>query len=222
MTTTAPDGTSDPVAGEDAPRHPDPGGARSTRDRILDAALDLFIEKGYDGTSLRELAERLGFTKAALYYHFASKEDILMALHLRLHAIGRDAIRRLSEEPFSLGLWATLLDGLVDEMVAQRKIFLLHERNQAALEKLHRKDHDAEHEDLQQRFRSILGDPRIGLRDRVRMACSFGAVFGSLFMAPDAFSDTGGAEFGGLLRDALHDLIGAAAPGPEAGTPAGG
>ena len=43
-------------------------------------ALDLFTEKGFDGTSLREIAERLGVTKAALYYHFASKDDILMAL----------------------------------------------------------------------------------------------------------------------------------------------
>ncbi len=124
----------------------------STRERILDVALDLFIEKGYDGTSLREIAERLGFTKAALYYHFASKEDILMALHMRLHAFGKDALRRLTEEPFSLALWSSLLDDLLDQMIAQRKIFLLHERNQAALEKLHGKEHDAEHEDLQERF----------------------------------------------------------------------
>jgi AcrR family transcriptional regulator len=56
-----------------------------TRERILDIALDLFIDKGYDKTSLREIAEKLGFSKAALYYHFASKDDILLALHQRLH-----------------------------------------------------------------------------------------------------------------------------------------
>ncbi len=38
---------------------------QSTRERILDVALDLFVEKGYDKTSLREIAERMGFTKAA-------------------------------------------------------------------------------------------------------------------------------------------------------------
>ena len=58
--------------------------ASSTRERILDIALDLFIEQGFDKTSLRQIAEKLGFSKAALYYHFASKDDILMALHLRL------------------------------------------------------------------------------------------------------------------------------------------
>ena len=92
-------------------------------------------------------------------------------------------------------------------MVAQHKIFLLHERNQAAFEKLHRKEHEAEHEDLQQRLREILADPTINLRDRVRMACSFGAVFAALFMAGDAFADTDQATFRSLLNDAVHDLI---------------
>ena len=52
----------------------------TTRERILDVASELFVEQGYDGTSLREIAERLGFTKAALYYHFPSKDEILRAL----------------------------------------------------------------------------------------------------------------------------------------------
>ena len=42
----------------------------------MDIALDLFIEQGYDKTSLRQIAEQLGHTKAAVYYHFASKDDI--------------------------------------------------------------------------------------------------------------------------------------------------
>jgi AcrR family transcriptional regulator len=51
-----------------------------TRRKILDVALELFSTQGYDRTSLREISERLGFTKAALYYHFRAKEDILRAL----------------------------------------------------------------------------------------------------------------------------------------------
>jgi AcrR family transcriptional regulator len=48
-----------------------------TRARIKEVALELFTEQGYDATSLREIAERLGVTKAALYYHFKSKEEIV-------------------------------------------------------------------------------------------------------------------------------------------------
>ncbi|MCK9900000.1 TetR/AcrR family transcriptional regulator [Frankia sp. Cpl3] len=51
-----------------------------TRTRILAAAVELFVERGYAGTSVRDISERLGVTKAALYYHFSSKEMILDAL----------------------------------------------------------------------------------------------------------------------------------------------
>lgn len=51
-----------------------------TRGRIQAVALELFTEQGYDSTSLREIAERLGVTKAALYYHFKSKEEIVESL----------------------------------------------------------------------------------------------------------------------------------------------
>lgn len=51
-----------------------------TRERIQNVALELFSEHGYDKTSLREIAERLGVTKAALYYHFKTKEDIIASI----------------------------------------------------------------------------------------------------------------------------------------------
>ena len=51
-----------------------------TRERILEAAAELFADRGYAGTSIRDIADRLGLTKAALYYHFTSKDEILQAL----------------------------------------------------------------------------------------------------------------------------------------------
>ena len=185
----------------------DPPEAASTRERILDVALDLFIEKGFDRTSLREIAEKLDVTKAALYYHFASKDDILMALHLRLHEVGKDALTRMTNEPISLELWGSLLDEVLVQILPQRKIFLMHERNQAALEKLHTQEHDAEHDDIQDKFRKVLADPTVSLRDRVRMACSFGAVFAGLFMVGDAFQGTSDDDMGELLRAVVHDVL---------------
>ena len=52
----------------------------NTRQRIQDVALELFTEQGYEKTSLREIAERLDVTKAALYYHFKTKEDIVVSI----------------------------------------------------------------------------------------------------------------------------------------------
>ena len=54
--------------------------AARTRARVLQAARELFTERSYAGTSIRDIAERLEMTKAALYYHFPAKEDLLREL----------------------------------------------------------------------------------------------------------------------------------------------
>lgn len=196
-----------------APPRRDAENARSaedqgTRARILDVALDLFIDKGFDKTSLREIAERLGFSKAALYYHFASKEDILMALHLRQHELGRLAIAKLSEEPAGVRSLEHLLDDMIGDMVANRKLFVMHERNQAAFEQLHRESHDEDHEDMQAQFRRLLSDPTISVTDRIRMACAVGACMGTLVFAGSYLEDVPSDTFGDVLRDVVHEILG--------------
>ncbi len=54
--------------------------AEDTRARILAVALELVSEQGFAGASIRDLAERLDLTTAAMYYHFASKDALLDAL----------------------------------------------------------------------------------------------------------------------------------------------
>jgi AcrR family transcriptional regulator len=201
--------TAGPPARDDqsgrGPGNGDQAGA-STRERILDVALDLFTDQGFDGTSMREIAERLRITKPSIYYHFASKDEILLALHMRQHEFAKAALARLAGQAITPEIWGSALNELVDQMAAQRKLFLMHERNHAALEKLHRKNHDDEHDDIQQRFQQALADPSLSLRDRVRMACSLGAV-GGLFIAGDAFDSVSSDELGSLVQDAVRDLL---------------
>jgi AcrR family transcriptional regulator len=54
--------------------------ASDTRERIQAAARELFARKGVQKTSLQEIADELGITKPALYYHFASREDLLRSI----------------------------------------------------------------------------------------------------------------------------------------------
>lgn len=54
--------------------------AHDTRSRLLDTALRLFSDHGMEGTSMQMLADELGVTKAALYYHFKSKDEIAEAV----------------------------------------------------------------------------------------------------------------------------------------------
>lgn len=55
--------------------------SNSAKERILEAALELFADKGYDATGVQEIVVRAGVTKGALYHHFAAKEDILFEMY---------------------------------------------------------------------------------------------------------------------------------------------
>ena len=59
--------------------------AGDTKERILEAALELFAEKGYLGTSMSDIANRLGITKGALYKHYTGKQEILDSIVERMN-----------------------------------------------------------------------------------------------------------------------------------------
>ncbi|GAA4680420.1 TetR/AcrR family transcriptional regulator [Pseudonocardia yuanmonensis] len=66
--------------------------ATATQRAIVGAALESFAERGFHGTSLKHIAQGSGLSTAALYVHFASKEELLFALSRRGHAIARDLV----------------------------------------------------------------------------------------------------------------------------------
>ncbi|GLC81298.1 TetR/AcrR family transcriptional regulator [Lacrimispora brassicae] len=59
--------------------------AEERKNEILDAADELFGQKGFDGTSTNDILEKVGIARGTLYYHFKSKEDIMDALIERYH-----------------------------------------------------------------------------------------------------------------------------------------
>ena len=58
-----------------------------TKERILETALELFAQSGYLGTSMSDIAARLGITKAALYKHYAGKQEILDRIVQRMNEL---------------------------------------------------------------------------------------------------------------------------------------
>jgi len=78
--------------------------ARRTRERILEAALGLFADRGYEATTMRDVAREAGASLGLAYRYFASKEEFALALYMRL--------AEESEE------WAR--DGLAAGTVAER------------------------------------------------------------------------------------------------------
>ena len=173
----------------------------------MDVALDLFVEQGYDKTSLREIAEKMGFSKAALYYHIASKADILMGLHLRMHSALDDLLPVLGEGAPSLSLWERFLGSAMERMAANRKLFLLHQVNPAAFEKVHSQSHNEQHFDLEERARKLFSDPSIKPRDRSLMAASFAAAFVTPMLAGRLFPEDDLAELTATLREVVHSVL---------------
>ena len=66
----------------------------SQRDRILKAAATCFNQKGYSGTSLKDVSRHLGLTDAALYYYVRNKEELVYQCYLRAAELGRKAMER--------------------------------------------------------------------------------------------------------------------------------
>ena len=68
------------------------------RDRMLKAAATCFNQKGFSGTSLKDVARHLELTDAALYYYVKNKEELVYQCYLRAAELGRDAMERGIEE----------------------------------------------------------------------------------------------------------------------------
>lgn len=152
------------------PQHP--SGARrkgaDTRAEIRDVAISLFTERGYDATAMREIAERLGITKAALYYHFDSKEAIILSFfedHLsaldELLAWGTDQPRSGRRSIEFLDRWIALNAGQGLEAMS----FVA--ANQAAIRSVFPKHKNGLLERVDQACGIILG-PDAPLQNRIR------------------------------------------------------
>lgn len=87
---------------------------RDTRQEILDAALDLFAENGFFGTSMREIAARVSVRESALYHHFPSKEDILRTL---AQTYGPGHAKHLAELDIGAMIEAVGARGLLEQIV---------------------------------------------------------------------------------------------------------
>jgi AcrR family transcriptional regulator len=74
---------------------------RLTQKVIVERAAELFARQGFGATSLNDIAEALGVTKVALYYHVKNKEEILRLIYLMVLSIAEEPLRRIAESELS-------------------------------------------------------------------------------------------------------------------------
>jgi AcrR family transcriptional regulator len=158
---------------------------RDTRARIQRVALELFAERGYDGTSLREIAERLDVTKAALYYHFKSKEDIVGSLVEDYFGQIDELIAWAGAQPRTPKTRAVVLSRYVRIVANGSDVFRMLHHNQAAVNTLASAKHRGDV--FRERMAGLvdaLAGPEPDLPERLRATMVLGAIsIGWMFFA---------------------------------------
>ena len=114
------------------------------RNEILDAAEQLFIIKGFDGTSTNDILERVGIARGTIYYHFKSKEEILDAMIERMTEIllkkadqivgqkDKPVLQRLTEAMLALNVDGELGNEIMKQ-VHKPQNALMHQKMQEQL-----------------------------------------------------------------------------------------
>ncbi|MBO0802465.1 MAG: TetR/AcrR family transcriptional regulator [Nocardiopsaceae bacterium] len=181
-----------------------------TRQRIQQVSLELFAEQGYEGTSLREIAERLGVTKAALYYHFKSKEDIIRSFLEDYFGQLDELAEWAKTQPRTAATAQEVLKRYIGIVIERQAVFRFMERNQAMM---HRSEDDGKHHRLEQ-FRprmnalvEAITGPDAPTRARVRATAAFFAVSAScMFFIPDPDASAGPADSVGARAPDIEEL----------------
>lgn len=117
------------------------------RERILDIARRRFADSGYGATSMQQIADDLGVTKAALYYHFRAKSDLLLELTGPVLDAFDTALDRAAGEPDAPEGVPAAVAAYLDVALEHREIVRQLARDLSFL---------GEHEAIAERFRSII------------------------------------------------------------------
>jgi AcrR family transcriptional regulator len=157
-----------------------------TRQRIQDVALELFAEQGYEKTSLREIAERLEVTKAALYYHFKTKEEILVSIFEDVSQPIEDLIEWGGQQPHTLRTKQEILSRYSDALAGAAPLFRFMQENQATVRELRIGEM---FKNRMLGMRDILVDPDAALVDQVRCVSAMFTLHAGMHFLNDIEGD---------------------------------
>ncbi|MBY8880182.1 TetR/AcrR family transcriptional regulator [Actinacidiphila acidipaludis] len=191
------------------PHHPRRG---DTRRRIQQVALQLFAEHGYEKTSLREIAERLEVTKAALYYHFKTKEDILSSIAEDLTRPIHELIDWAESQPRTLEVKQEVLRRYSDILWNSADLFRFIQENQATVRDL----------TVGETFRNsmmalgnLLKDPEAPMAAQVRSVTALFAMHAGMFVTQNVEGDP--EEKRAAILEVALDLVAQAETNVAAG-----
>ncbi len=183
--------------------------SHDTRSRLRQLALKLFAEQGYEKTSLREIAEQLGVTKAALYYYFKSKEDIVRSLVEDYVAELDELIAWAQTQPRIPATRAAIVRRYLHIVANGAEVFRMLHQNQAAVSGLaNAKERGELFKERLDALVALLTPPNGSLREQIRAAsCLMSVSFCCMHYQDTASSP---AELEAALLDVALELADAA------------
>ncbi|WP_052707741.1 TetR/AcrR family transcriptional regulator [Streptomyces rubellomurinus] len=164
-----------------------------TRARIIEVSLELFSERGYEQTSLREIADHLGVTKAALYYHFKTKDDIVLGIVDRMSAPIDETIEWGRKQDWSPELRDELIRRFADGMGARAPLLRFFHENQPAMRES--PAGLAFRERIVTMMQLVQG-PGADFQDRLRAAMSLFTIHSAMFLLQQDSKDSKDSEDG--------------------------
>ncbi|MFD4583413.1 TetR/AcrR family transcriptional regulator [Streptomyces sp. NPDC058423] len=182
----------------------------NTRQRIQDVALELFADQGYEKTSLREIAERLDVTKAALYYHFKTKEDIVISLFQDLTRPIDELIAWAEGQPHTLETKQEILRRYQEALVGAYPLFRFMQENQATVRELSIGETFKERMITMTR---LIQEPGLALTDRVRCVSALFTMHAGMFFMQNVEGDP--EEKREAVLEVAVDLVSQAHHGPR-------
>jgi AcrR family transcriptional regulator len=111
--------------------------ARRTRARILEVALRLFNDEGYDATSLQDIADEMGLTKPAVYYHYKGKGEMLRDLAQPARQAVAELMERVRAARTADERVDTMIAGLVELLIARQDVMRIVAQQPALRDDMH-------------------------------------------------------------------------------------
>lgn len=148
------------------------------KERIQQVAIELFTEQGYDKTSLREIAERLEVSKAALYYHFNSKEEILQSIvESKIEAV-EELLDWGESQPRSSEFWRDFfcrLSELISDQLQPLIRFAL--ANRTVMKTINMGRDQEKAQSIASRIKKFMCDPDANPTNQLRTVFAMGVLF---------------------------------------------
>ncbi|QCO96747.1 TetR/AcrR family transcriptional regulator [Arthrobacter sp. 24S4-2] len=174
----------------------------SARSRVVAAAQALFLERGVHATSLQMIADSIGVTKAAVYFQFRSKREIVLAVIAPAVARIADVVANAESEESALRRFDVAVGGLVDVVIEQGRVASLLRRDTEVAEMV---EGDPEFRGLMARLDELLVGLEPAPDARVALALAGG---GLMAVGSDpSWTRVEAATLRSVLSEAVHRIL---------------